>query len=27
VKEIHGYDARKGLELLKPDALTKHKSK
>src|SRR5881628_3568489 len=25
VKEIHGYDARKGLELLKPDALTKHK--
>jgi hypothetical protein len=27
VKEIHGYDARKGLELLKPDALTKHKSR
>ena len=27
VKEIHGYDARKGLELLKPDALAKHKSK
>jgi arginine decarboxylase len=27
VKEIHGYDARKGLELLKPDALSKHKSK
>ena len=27
VKEIHGYDARKGLELLKPDALTKHKGK
>ena len=24
VKEIHGYDAGKGLELLKPDALTKH---
>ena len=27
VKEIHGYDARRGLELLKPDALAKHKSK
>jgi putative transport protein len=24
VKEIHGYDAAKGLELLKPDALAKH---
>ena len=27
VKEIHGFNAGKGLELLKPDALTKHKSR
>jgi arginine/lysine/ornithine decarboxylase len=27
VKEIHGYNAGKGLELLKPDALTKHRTK
>jgi arginine/lysine/ornithine decarboxylase len=27
VKEIHGYNAGKGLELLKPDALATHKSK
>jgi arginine decarboxylase len=27
VKEIHGYNAGKGLELLKPAALAKHKSK
>jgi arginine decarboxylase len=27
VKEIHGYNAGKGLELLKPDALAKHKGK
>jgi arginine decarboxylase len=26
VKEIHGYDASKGLELLKPDALATHKN-
>jgi arginine decarboxylase len=25
VKEIHGYNAGKGLELLKPESLTKHK--
>jgi arginine decarboxylase len=24
VKEIHGYNAGKGLELLRPDALGKH---
>jgi len=27
VKEIHGFNATKGLELLKPDALAKHRSK
>ncbi len=27
VKEIHGYNAGKGLELLKPDALAKHRTK
>ena len=27
VKEIHGYNAGKGLELLKPDALAKHRPK
>jgi arginine decarboxylase len=27
VKEIHGFNAGKGLELLKADALTKHKSR
>ena len=27
VKEIHGFNATKGLELLKPDALASHKSK
>jgi arginine decarboxylase len=27
VKEIHGYNAGKGLELLKPEALSKHRSK
>src|SRR5262245_44098270 len=27
VKEIHGYNAGKGLELLRPDALTKHGTK
>jgi arginine decarboxylase len=27
VKEIHGYNATKGLELLKPDALSKHRTK
>jgi arginine decarboxylase len=27
VKEIHGYNAAKGLELLKPDALAKHRTK
>jgi hypothetical protein len=27
VKEIHGYNAGKGLELLKPGALTKHRAK
>jgi len=27
VKEIHGYNAGKGLELLKPDVLTKHGTK
>jgi arginine decarboxylase len=27
VKEIHGYDAGKGLELLKPDALATHKGR
>jgi arginine decarboxylase len=27
VKEIHGFNASKGLELLKPDALAAHKSK
>ena len=27
VKEIHGYNAGKGLELLKPEALTKHRTK
>jgi arginine decarboxylase len=27
VKEIHGYNAAKGLELLKPEALTKHRPK
>jgi arginine/lysine/ornithine decarboxylase len=27
VKEIHGYDAGKGLELLKADALAKHKAR
>ena len=27
VKEIHGYNAAKGLELLKPDSLATHKSR
>ena len=27
VKEIHGYNAAQGLELLKPDALAKHRPK
>ena len=27
VKEIHGYNAGKGLELLKPDTLAKHRTK
>jgi arginine decarboxylase len=27
VKEIHGYNAGKGLELLKPEALTRRTSK
>jgi arginine decarboxylase len=27
VKEIHGFNATKGLELLKPEALAKHRSK
>jgi arginine decarboxylase len=27
VKEIHGYNATKGLELLEPDALSKHRTK
>jgi hypothetical protein len=27
VKETHGYNAGKGLELLKPAALAKHKSR
>jgi arginine decarboxylase len=27
VKEIHGYNAGKGLELLKPDALATHRGK
>jgi arginine decarboxylase len=27
VKEIHGYNAGKGLELLKPDALATHRGR
>jgi arginine decarboxylase len=27
VKEIHGFNATKGLELLKPEALAKHRSR